>query len=105
MGCGVGGGTFKGCEFEYFKALRPETKVELPEKKKTIVLHSMKMKKSCPIDNDNLHFINVKLLTLLYFRRHSKKILPPNPLCTYIMNPPKLGKHKKRPLQRLKHQI
>ena len=24
-----------GCEFEYFKALRPETKVELPEKKKT----------------------------------------------------------------------
>ena len=35
MGCGVGGGTFKGCEFEYFKALRPETKVELPEKKKT----------------------------------------------------------------------
>ena len=45
MGCGVGGGTFKGCEFEYFKALRPETKVELPEKKKTIVLHSMKIKK------------------------------------------------------------
>ena len=28
---------FKGCEFEYFKALRPETKVELPEKKKKTI--------------------------------------------------------------------
>ena len=101
MGCGVGGGTFKGCEFEYFKALRPETKVELPEKKKTIVLHSMKMKKSCPIDNDNLHFINVKLLSF-------EKNPPSQPSWHVHYECPKLGKSNKRlqlTLERVIHKL